>query len=111
MMHPTVLAMVLLPIAVGAAECVPPTDYPDMVDVEDALASPAKPGAKASIFGYFVCIGVGSCRLLASPKRLYPHLLFDPSTLKTSDRERLMHCLDQGLTEPCMCSTACTAAA
>jgi hypothetical protein len=73
-----------------------------MVDVQDALASPAKPGGKASIFGYPVCIGVGSRRLLASPKRLYPHLLFDASALETSDRERLMHCLDQGLTEPCM---------
>jgi hypothetical protein len=95
------LAAALLPTLALAAERLPPSDYPEMVDVQHALASPAKLGAKVSIFGYPVCVEVGSCRLLASPKRLYPNIQFDASSLKAADRERLMHCLDPGTTEPC----------
>lgn len=98
---PALALALLLPIAAGAAERVPPADYPDAISVEEALASPPTVRTKVAVSGYPVCTEITECRLLAAPRRMYPRVEFNASRLDAADRGRLMHCLDPGPAVPC----------
>jgi hypothetical protein len=84
----------LLPIAAGAAERVPPTDYPPFQRVQQILDFPPRIGAKVSVFGYPKCEDIERCALANASGTISQRLRFDASGLDAPDRLRLVHCYD-----------------